>query len=169
MISDHYFHPIIYLFLLMLISLGTGEVDTSDQILATISISEKKGLSRSGEYIEYPLQISMESHNTSTPILIVEDRLHWAPNFKRPELEYYTTIAHWVSPGVYDLQKGPYRIKTIRQDLAPDHLTFVPGGSRYIEENAYLVFRISQKDRFENIKYWLDRLHYPLNVDVQYH
>jgi hypothetical protein len=235
-----------------------------------------------------------------------EDRLHWAPNFKRPELEWYTTIAHWDSPAVYDLQKGPYLIKTIREDLAPDHpeifltavyqfyenlpyfkfysemrmvedvwlellrndemtmdsmfthlafkrptgeivdvafsdknkilkkepienkgpwicfynnqqgfafgsirirynnlnqfggisplyqphtqigewlggikywnrrlihdhLTFVPKGSRYIEENAYLVFKIGENDRFEKIKYWTDRLHHPLEVKVQYH
>jgi hypothetical protein len=235
----------------------------------------------------------------------VEDRLHWAPNFKRPELEWYTTIAHWNSPAVYDLQKGPYLIKTIRQDLAPDHpeialtavyqfyenlpyfkfysemkmvqnvwlellrndemtmdsmfthlafqrpqgeivdvafserkkllqkqpiendspwicfynndegfafgslrlryeninkigqssptyqahtqigewlggikywnrrlihdqLTLVPKGSRYIEENAYLVFKIGQKDKFEAIKYWTDRLKHPLEVKVHY-
>jgi hypothetical protein len=399
----------------MFIFLGMGGVNASDQILAILSISEKNGLSRSGEYIEYPLQISPESHITSIPNLIiedhqngeiitcqisdykilddrqkvflriifpvtieanqtkefllkitdestpvetdlnikgegfdlviennffradlskdvsvepqshdsgqirvllikmgidqllknVEDRLHWAPNFKRPELEYYTTIAHWDSPAVYDLQKGSYRIQTTRQDLAPDHpeisltavyqfymdlpyfkfysemqmvkdvwlellrndemtmdsmfthlafqrpcgeivdvafseregllqnqpienkspwicfynrnkgfafgsirlrynisnqfgepsptyqphtqigewlggikywnrrlihdhLTFVPRGSRYIEENAYLVFRIGQKDRFETIKYWVDRLHHPLKVKVQY-
>jgi hypothetical protein len=236
----------------------------------------------------------------------VEDRLHWAPNFKRPELEWYTTIAHWDSPAVYDVQKGPYMIKTFRQDLAPDHpeisvtamyqfyenlpyfkfysemqmvedvwlellrndemtmdsmfthlafqrpfgeivnvtfserkellekqpienespwicfyncqkgyafgsiriqynnlnqfgepspvfqpqtqigewlggikywnrrlihkqLTFVPKGSRYMEENAYLVFKIDKDDNFEEIKYWVDRLHHPLEVKVQYH
>jgi hypothetical protein len=235
----------------------------------------------------------------------VEDRLHWAPNFKRPELEWYTTIAHWDSPSRYDLQKGPYLIQTIRQDSAPDHpeisltavyqfynnlpyfkfysemqmvkdvwlellrndemtmdsmfthlafqrpageivdvafserydllknqpiednspwlcfyniekgfafgsirirydntnqygqrsptylahtqigewlggitywnrrlihdhLTFVPKGSRYIEENAYLVFKIGQQDRFETIKYWSDRLRHPLEVKVLY-
>jgi hypothetical protein len=235
----------------------------------------------------------------------VEDRLHWAPNFKRPELEWYTTIAHWDSPAVNDLQKGPYLIKTLRQDLAPDHpeisltavyqfyedlpyfkfysemqmvddvwlellrndemtmdsmfthlafqrpsgqivdvafadrfdllqdnpienkslwicfynidkgfafgsirirydnsnqyghasptyqphtqigewlggikywnrrlihdhLTFVPKGSRYIEENAYLVFKIGQKDKFKAIKYWTDRLHHPLEIEVTY-
>jgi hypothetical protein len=235
----------------------------------------------------------------------VEDRVHWAPNFKKPELEWYTTIAHWDSPAVYDLQNGPYMVQTIRQDLAPDHpeifltavyqfyenmpyfkfyskmqmvenvwlellrndemtmdsmfthlafqrpegtiidvafenrahilqnrpiendspwicfyneekgfafgsirirydnvnqfgqpspvyqphtqigewlggikywnrrlihdqLTFVPKGSRYIEENAYLVFRIDPEDRFRAIKYWSDRLHHPLEVEVRY-
>jgi hypothetical protein len=235
----------------------------------------------------------------------VEDRLHWAPNFKRPELEWYTTIAHWNSPAIYDLQKGPYLIQTVRQDFAPDHpeisltavyqfyedlpyfkfysemqmvediwlellrndemtmdsmfthlafqrptgdivdvtfldknellenqpienesswicfynknkgfafgsiriryetlnelgapsptyqphtqigewlggikywnrrlihdhLTFVPKGSRYIEENAYLVFRIDPNDQFKEIKYWSDRLHHPLEIEVTY-
>jgi hypothetical protein len=235
----------------------------------------------------------------------VEDRLHWAPNFKRPELEWYTTIAHWNSPAVYDLQKGPYMVQTLRRDVAPDHpeidltavykfyedlpyfkfyshmqmvedvwlellrndemtmdsmfthlafqrptreivdvaflekneilekqpiendspwicfynrekgfafgsiricydntnlygqpsptyrphtqigewlggikywnrrlihdhLTFVPEGSRYIEENAYLVFKIGQDERFETIKYWTDRLRHPLEIYVEY-
>lgn len=235
----------------------------------------------------------------------VEDRLHWAPNFKRPELEWYTTIAHWSTPIDYTLKQGPHVIQTIRQDLAPghpeisltavyqfydnlpffkfysemkmvedvwlellrndemtmdsmfthlafqrpngeivditfserkilledspienespwicfynddkgfafgsirlryensnelgaasptyqphtqigewlggitywnrrlihDHLTFVPKGSRYIEENAYLVFKINENNRFENIKYWADRLQHPLDVQVHY-
>ena len=233
----------------------------------------------------------------------VEDRLHWAPNFKRPELQWYTTIAHWNAPKIYQVEKGSYQIRTIRQDHAPghpeikltavyefyskvpyfkfysemqmiddvwlellrndemtmdsmfthlafkrtagdiidvtfserkellerhpiendspwlcfyniekgfafgsirlrydntnqfghlsplfqphtqigewlegikywnrrlihDHLTFVPKGSRYIEENAYLVFKIGEKDRFETIKYWTNRLNNPLEVNV---
>lgn len=51
----------------------------------------------------------------------VEDRLHWAPNFKRPELEYYTTIAHWQLPKINEITEGPYQITTLREDLAPDH------------------------------------------------
>jgi hypothetical protein len=234
-----------------------------------------------------------------------EDRLHWAPNFKRPELEWYTTIAHWDSPAAYSLEKGPYLIQTFRQDFAPDHpeisltavyqfyenlpyfkfysemqmvedvwlellrndemtmdsmfthlafqrptgeivdvafsdqkdllgkqpiengspwicfynrqkgfafgsirirynnlnqfgepspvyqphtqigewlggikywnrrlihekLTLVPKGSRYMERNAYLVFKTDEKDRFESIKYWADRLLHPLEVKVDY-
>jgi hypothetical protein len=50
-----------------------------------------------------------------------ENRLHWAPNFKRPELEYYTTIAHWQLPKINNLSIGPYLISTLRKDLAPDH------------------------------------------------
>ncbi len=51
----------------------------------------------------------------------VEDRVHWAPNFDRPEIEWYTTIAHWDKPATYHLEKGPYQIRTVRQDIAPEH------------------------------------------------
>lgn len=51
----------------------------------------------------------------------VEDRVHWAPNFDRPQIEWYTTIAHWSFPKIYQVEKGPYQIRTIRQDKAPDH------------------------------------------------
>jgi hypothetical protein len=231
-----------------------------------------------------------------------EDRLHWAPNFKRPELEFYTTIAHWEKPGKFIVDQGRYLIRTLRQDLAPDHpeilltavykfyaavpyfrfysemsflndlwlellrndemttdnmfthvafqrpggeivdvqfenryellekqpieneaawicfynadkgfafgsihlrydnsnkfgeaspmysphtqigewmdrkywnrrlihdhLTFVPQGSRYAEENAYLVFKIGETDRFETIKYWAERLRQPVEIQV---
>lgn len=50
-----------------------------------------------------------------------EDRIHWAPNFKREELEYYTTIAHWDNPREYRMASGDYLIRTVRRDLAPDH------------------------------------------------
>lgn len=50
-----------------------------------------------------------------------EDRLHWAPNFKRPGMEYYTTIAHWDEPRLLEVDSGRYLIQTRRQDLAPDH------------------------------------------------
>ena len=52
--------------------------------------------------------------------------------------------------------------------LIHEYPAFVPLGSRYIEENAYLVFQIGQKDRFEPIKYWMDRLQHPLEIKVQY-
>ncbi|MGH7491843.1 MAG: hypothetical protein ACREOO_05565 [bacterium] len=50
-----------------------------------------------------------------------EDRVHWAPNFKRPELEFYTTIAHWDNPALNLSEHGPHLVRTVRQDLAPDH------------------------------------------------
>lgn len=235
----------------------------------------------------------------------VEDRLHWAPNFKRPGLEYYVTIAHWQLPKVNEINAGPYQISTLREDLAPqhpeilltaryrfyaglpyfrfysrmemkddlwlellrndemamdsmfthlafqrpsgeiidvefseryellknqpignespwicfynidkgfafgsirinydntniygetspiyqahtqigewlegikywnrrlihDHLTFVPKGSRYVEDNAYLVFKLNDKDKLHDIKYWAERVRSPLKVTVEY-
>ncbi len=50
-----------------------------------------------------------------------EDRVHWAPNFKKPELEWYTTIAHWQSPDQYQVFNGPYLVETRRKGPAPDH------------------------------------------------
>ncbi|MFZ0391907.1 MAG: hypothetical protein WAN36_15710 [Calditrichia bacterium] len=50
-----------------------------------------------------------------------ENRLHWGPNFQKPELEYYTTISGWEDPGYYRVKRGPYRVRTERQDLAPSH------------------------------------------------
>jgi len=50
-----------------------------------------------------------------------EDRIHWAPNFKRPELEFYTTIAHWNNPALNLVEQGQHLVRTVRQDLAPDH------------------------------------------------
>lgn len=234
----------------------------------------------------------------------VENRVHWSPSFDRPEIEWYTTMAHWNFPGMYELSKGPYRIRSIRQDVAPehpeilltgiydfydglpyfrfysgmemkdgvwltllrndemamdsmfthlaferpdgeiidipfskmyplikdqpienespwlcfynetegfalgsirvmydntdifgdesilyephtqigewegsrywnrrlihDHLTFVPQGSRYQEECAYLVFKTDVKDPLKTIKYWAERLQNPLEVDIEY-
>jgi hypothetical protein len=51
----------------------------------------------------------------------VEDRVHWAPNFDRPEIEWYTTIAHWDFPEKYHLEQGPYLVRTLRKDHAPEH------------------------------------------------
>ncbi len=53
--------------------------------------------------------------------------------------------------------------------LIHEYPTFVPKGSRYIEENAYLVFQLDSEDRFKEIKYWADRLHHPLQVRIQMH
>ncbi|MDZ7765954.1 MAG: hypothetical protein U5K00_16310 [Melioribacteraceae bacterium] len=49
-----------------------------------------------------------------------ENRMHWAPNFQKPGMEYYNTIAGWQNPKRYIVNKGPYLISTQRQDSAPD-------------------------------------------------
>ncbi|MEJ2637820.1 MAG: hypothetical protein P8184_21360, partial [Calditrichia bacterium] len=50
-----------------------------------------------------------------------ENRMHWGPNFQKPGLEYYTTIAEWDNPAFYRVEKGPYRVRIERQDKAPSH------------------------------------------------
>ncbi|MBN2366808.1 MAG: hypothetical protein EH225_12935, partial [Calditrichaeota bacterium] len=50
-----------------------------------------------------------------------ENRMHWAPNFQKANLRYYTTIAGWDNPVLYRLKKGPYLVRTERQDKAPAH------------------------------------------------
>lgn len=50
-----------------------------------------------------------------------ENRMHWAPNFHKPGREYYSTIAGWDEPALCRVEEGPYRVRTIRQDRAPDH------------------------------------------------
>lgn len=50
-----------------------------------------------------------------------ENRIHWGPNFRRKGLKYYETIAGWEYPKNYKIQNGPYLIRTVRQDKAPDH------------------------------------------------
>jgi hypothetical protein len=50
-----------------------------------------------------------------------ENRMHWAPNFQKPEMEFYNTIAGWESPEVFLLNHGPYLIFSQRKDSAPDH------------------------------------------------
>jgi hypothetical protein len=50
-----------------------------------------------------------------------ENRMHWAPNFHKKGLKYYTTIAGWEKPQYYDFARGRYLVRTIRQDTAPAH------------------------------------------------
>ena len=50
-----------------------------------------------------------------------ENRMHWAPNFQKPEMEFYNTIAGWDNPKVFVLNHGPYLIFSQRKDSAPDH------------------------------------------------
>ncbi|NIT61269.1 MAG: hypothetical protein GWN00_35210, partial [Aliifodinibius sp.] len=50
--------------------------------------------------------------------------------------------------------------------LIHDHLIFVPEGSRYAEENAYLVFEIDPSDKLKQIEYWVNRLRNPIRVTL---
>ena len=42
--------------------------------------------------------------------------------------------------------------------------TFVPKGSKYTEKNAYIIFKIDEKDPAKTIKYFYDRLKNPVMV-----
>lgn len=48
--------------------------------------------------------------------------------------------------------------------LINDHPLFVPAGSRYLENNAYLVFAVDESDPCAEIRYWAKRLRQPLLV-----
>ncbi|MCB0262884.1 MAG: hypothetical protein KDH95_04205 [Calditrichaeota bacterium] len=247
-------------------------------------------------------EITMKRNGQELLMTNIENRVHWAPNFKRPEVEWYTTIAHWQNPRT-QIDRGNYVIRTIRQDPAPKHpeifltavykyyanvpyfrfysemdftedlgvellrndemttdsmfthlafedtdgkitveplypktgkkfkgpidneapwlcfyhetegfalgsirlmydntndigepsptwqphtqigewegkrywnrrlvhdrWTFIPKGSRYAEENAYLLFEIGENDPFETIRYWAERLRHPVTVKVE--
>ncbi len=52
--------------------------------------------------------------------------------------------------------------------LVDEQDTFIPAGSRYREENAYLLFDIREGDRFEEIREWTQRLQNPVEVHVKY-
>ncbi len=52
--------------------------------------------------------------------------------------------------------------------LIHENDTFVPAGSRYREENAYLLFDIGDPEKYGKIIYWADRLHEPIRVKVRY-
>ena len=70
----------------------------------------------------------------------------------------HTQIGEWL-----------HGIKYWNRRLIHDHLTFVPSGSCYSEENAYLVFKIEREgDRLQVIRDWAERIRNPLQVDVEY-
>jgi hypothetical protein len=69
----------------------------------------------------------------------------------------HTQIGEWL--------KG---IKYWNRRLIHDHLTYVPAGSIYREKNAYLVFKIAEKDHLHDIQYWAERLRHPLHISIEY-
>ncbi len=50
--------------------------------------------------------------------------------------------------------------------LINEKLTFVPSGSFYVEENAYLVFRISRENKFKEILDWTNKVTNPVVVTI---
>ncbi len=105
----------------------------------------------SGQIRELKIKMGFDQH-----VKNVEDRLHWAPNFKKPEHEYYTTIAHWNNPKVNEIVKGPYQISTYREDLAPNHPEILLSARyRFYEGLPYFKFYSNMKMQ-NNI--WLELL-----------
>jgi hypothetical protein len=50
--------------------------------------------------------------------------------------------------------------------LIHEYPIFIPAGSRYYEQNAYLLFQIDSKQKFKHIQFWSQRLRNPLQVSV---
>ena len=75
--------------------------------------------------------------------------------FKSPTYLPHTKISNGAGGGKYWNRR-----------LIHEFPIFVPAGSRYIEENAYIVFRLDRTDKFKEIKYWANRLSNPLRVSV---
>ncbi|MDL1876324.1 hypothetical protein FBQ85_14285 [Cytophagia bacterium CHB2] len=70
-----------------------------------------------------------------------------------PTFEPHTRISDGANGGKYWNRR-----------LINERVTILPRGSRYAEENAYLVFKIEESDRFAAIKYWAERLRNPIRV-----
>ena len=97
---------------------GFDLIVENDFYLADLTKSEdSEGKNHdSGQLRELLIKIGFDQLLTNSG-----NRVHWAPNFKREELEYYITIAHWETPREYSVQNGPWSIITKRRDLAPRH------------------------------------------------
>lgn len=71
-----------------------------------------------------------------------------------PTFEPHTKISDGANGGKYWNRR-----------LVNERATILPTGSRYAEENAYLVFKIENGDRLAAIKYWAERLRNPIRVN----
>lgn len=71
-----------------------------------------------------------------------------------PTFEPHTRISDGANGGKYWNRR-----------LVNERATVLPRGSRYAEENVYLVFRIENGDRLAVIKYWAERLRNPIRVN----
>ena len=76
--------------------------------------------------------------------------------FKSPTHLPHTKISNGAGGGKYWNRR-----------LIDEHPVFVKEGSRYVEENAYIVFSIKDHNKFEEIVHWAERLRHPLQVTFQ--
>ena len=80
-----------------------------------------------------------------------DDRIHWAPNFKRPELQYYKTIAHWMKPKEQWINHGNYLVRTWRKDIAPSHPEIILSAEySFYAGKPYFLFN-SKMEMLDNI------------------
>nr|HQU73919.1 hypothetical protein [Calditrichia bacterium] len=105
-----------------------------------VALSQKFGGdstgNRSGQIRELHLKLGINQLLTNA-----EDHLHWAPNFHRPELDYYRTIAAWDPPAQSRTETGPYLIRTEREGPAPFHPEIrLSAVYRFLDGLPYFVF-----------------------------
>ncbi len=80
-----------------------------------------------------------------------DDRIHWAPNFKRPELQYYKTIAHWNDPKENLISEGDYLVRTWRKDNAPSHPEIMLSAEySFYNNKPYFLFN-SKMEMIDNV------------------
>jgi len=84
-------------------------------------------------------------------------RYNITDNQGRPSPTYlpYTKISDGAAGGKYWNRR-----------LINDHPILVPAGSRYVEENAYIVFKIDKDNKFSEIEKWADIIQHPLETYV---
>lgn len=78
-------------------------------------------------------------------------------SFPSPTYQAHTKISDGAGGGKYWNRR-----------LIHEYPTFVPAGSKYVEENAYLVFKIQPNDPLKEIKYRAGCLRNPLRIKISY-
>jgi hypothetical protein len=89
-------------------------------------------------------------------LLRTENRIHWAPNFRKRGAEDYHTIAGWDNPSYNNIFHGPYCIRTERADIAPKLPEMILIGTyKFYAYLPYFIFS-SRMDLTQDV--WLDLL-----------
>ena len=85
-----------------------------------------------------------------------ENRMHWAPNFRKKGEEDYYTISDWENPHKNHIYRGPYSVITERQDFAPAiPEIFLSASYRFYANLPFFVFS-SLMEVINDV--WLDLL-----------
>jgi hypothetical protein len=89
-------------------------------------------------------------------LLRTENRMHWAPNYRKRGEEDYHTIAGWDNPGYNRIFQGPYSVRTERVDIAPNLAEMILVATyQFYEKLPFFVFS-SSMDLAQDV--WLDWL-----------